>query len=56
MRKCVKLSFGNNPQPNVIALVKELEEKGYLVGETIIYEDKDEALVASLFDKYYVPI
>ena len=48
--------FETNPQPNVMALIKELEEKGFLVGETIIYEDKDEALIAPLFEKYYVPI
>lgn len=46
------MTFNTNLQSNVIALVKELEEKGYLQGDTIIYDESEETIIKALLDKY----
>ena len=56
MKKRIKMTFSTKPLTNVTKLVKELEEKGFVVDDTIVYDDKDESVITALFDKYYVPI
>ena len=52
MKKHVKMFVNTNLQPNVMALVKELEEKGFIVDGEIVYDDADEKAIKELFDKY----
>ena len=52
MEKRCKLLINSNFDPALIEILKELDEKGLLVDNEIVYDDTKEKEVAEIFNKY----